>query len=288
MFRSYCFILRSLVATVFIALFFQTVSAEKKRYSVYFPSNCDLLNRRQMAFLDSLAYFSVIDGGMRIFGYAGEGNSVQAKKALAMQRATSVRDWFLDIGYQNISIIELKGEALTANRKDPLASQRVDIEVDLKNPLEETQSSQQKKPAEPELQNLEKLEVNQTIEIRNLLFVGGSAEFLPESIPVLDELYKVLASNPGMRVGLEGHICCGRSRNNGVVNPKLFGFDVSNDRAKAVYDYLINKGIAPGRLEYSGFGFARPIVFPERTEEDRKRNRRVEVRLLENQKASKI
>ena len=49
---------------------------------------------------------------------------------------------------------------------------------------------------------------------------------------------------------------------------------------KEIYDILIEKGIDETRMEYLGFGKTRPLVWPEKTEEDENRNRRVEIRIL--------
>jgi len=54
---------------------------------------------------------------------------------------------------------------------------------------------------------------------------------------------------------------------------------LSTSRAKSVYDYLINKGIALNRLRYKGFGSNRPIA-DNATDSGRKENRRTEFILL--------
>jgi outer membrane protein OmpA-like peptidoglycan-associated protein len=59
-----------------------------------------------------------------------------------------------------------------------------------------------------------------------------------------------------------------------VVNAKL-----STDRAKAVVDYLIRKGIDTGRLTYHGFGSDQPIA-DNATAAGRAKNRRVEFKIL--------
>jgi outer membrane protein OmpA-like peptidoglycan-associated protein len=56
---------------------------------------------------------------------------------------------------------------------------------------------------------------------------------------------------------------------------------VSEARAKAIYDYLVQKGIDAKRLRYRGMGNYFPKVNPEITEEDRIANRRVEAVLWE-------
>ena len=56
---------------------------------------------------------------------------------------------------------------------------------------------------------------------------------------------------------------------------------LSETRAKAVADYLIEKGIPASRLKHKGFGNLKPLVpFPEKNESDRVKNRRVEIRII--------
>jgi outer membrane protein OmpA-like peptidoglycan-associated protein len=54
-------------------------------------------------------------------------------------------------------------------------------------------------------------------------------------------------------------------------------------RAKMVYDYLLANGISPDRvLGYKGFGSSHPVYpIPEKSEEERIANRRVEIRIVE-------
>ncbi len=54
------------------------------------------------------------------------------------------------------------------------------------------------------------------------------------------------------------------------------------NRAKAIYNYLVSKDIDASRLRYEGFGKRRPVVAFESNEEDAKKNRRVEIRILDN------
>ena len=56
---------------------------------------------------------------------------------------------------------------------------------------------------------------------------------------------------------------------------------LSEARANTVRNYLIEKGIAPGRVTAKGYGLSKPIA-DNRTEDGRAQNRRTEVTVLEN------
>ena len=60
------------------------------------------------------------------------------------------------------------------------------------------------------------------------------------------------------------------------IGTEEYNLKLSVQRAKAVYDYLINNGIAHGRLTYKGYGFSRPAE-DNQTEKGRSKNRRTEI-----------
>jgi outer membrane protein OmpA-like peptidoglycan-associated protein len=93
------------------------------------------------------------------------------------------------------------------------------------------------------------------------------------SYPILDAVAEALNNNPGIqRVQIEGH-----SDNEGT---EAYNQKLSEDRAKAVRKYLINKNVAPERLMYKGYGFSRPKA-SNRTEEGKAINRRVEFTIVD-------
>ncbi len=107
---------------------------------------------------------------------------------------------------------------------------------------------------------------------RNIYFDFNKSTLRPESYPVLDSIVKWLEENPTVKVRIEGHTDTRGSRR---YNKRL-----SQARANAVREYLIQHGIDPKRLVAVGYGEDRPVVFPERTEEDYQKNRRVEFYIL--------
>jgi len=109
----------------------------------------------------------------------------------------------------------------------------------------------------------------------NILFETGKANIRKQSFKLLDEVASVLAKNPGLGpVLIEGHT--------DNVGTRALNTDLSNRRAKAVLEYLVNKGIARKRLRSQGFGFDRPIT-TNKTPLGRAKNRRVEFRLIKDE-----
>jgi len=117
------------------------------------------------------------------------------------------------------------------------------------------------------LSQIKQLKVGEKIKLEKVYFKQSLPELLPDSYPELDTLADILKRYPTLELELQGH-----TDNQGVavLNQKL-----SAERAEAVKQYLISKGIAPTRLRGIGFGSSRPYTDNE-SEEHRHKNRRVE------------
>jgi flagellar motor protein MotB len=118
---------------------------------------------------------------------------------------------------------------------------------------------------------LDRVEVGAKVILKNIYFEFGKATLKPESFAMLNNVVKLMESNPTIRIEISGH-----TDNIGSLkeNTKL-----STDRAKAVVNYLVQKGISANRLEYKGYAFSQPIA-PNNTEAGRAQNRRVEFKVL--------
>lgn len=97
-------------------------------------------------------------------------------------------------------------------------------------------------------------------------FGSDSTDLQPASTTILDSIADGMTAAPATRLVVEGHT---DSRGSDEAN-----FELSQDRAEAVIDYLINLGIDEARLTAVGFGEVRPVD-TNGTEEGRARNRRV-------------
>ena len=103
-------------------------------------------------------------------------------------------------------------------------------------------------------------------------FKLGSAELLPESFSLLDEVVAVLKDNPQIEVlQVEGHT---DSTGGAAINRKLSG-----ERAASVRTYLASKGVEEKRMVAKGFGPDRPIA-DNNTPEGQEQNRRVEFNII--------
>ena len=90
---------------------------------------------------------------------------------------------------------------------------------------------------------------------------------LPGSFPELTRLAKALQEHPALRLRLEGH-----TDNVGSVTENQL---LSEKRVATIKAYLVKRGVMETRLETQGFGGSRPVA-PNDTEEDKRKNRRVE------------
>ena len=87
----------------------------------------------------------------------------------------------------------------------------------------------------------------------------------PEAIPILDQAVQALNAAPARTIRVEGHASAeGTTEHNQALSER---------RTAAARNYLIMRGIAPGRITSQGFGETRPVN-ENRTEVERRLNRR--------------
>ena len=109
------------------------------------------------------------------------------------------------------------------------------------------------------------LTLGDTVTLRNIFFETAKATLLETSLAELDRLAEALQRHPRLRLEVGGHTDnVGSDADNLVLSEK---------RAKAVYDYLIERGVDAGRLTYRGYGESRPVADND-TPEGRAQNRR--------------
>ncbi len=128
---------------------------------------------------------------------------------------------------------------------------------------------------------LPKAVAGEVAQIRDLFFVGNKAVLLKKSEPILPKVLLFMQINDTLKIEIGGHVNFPYHhlayKNKAGKNEQT----LSDNRAKLVYDYLIQHGISPSRLSWKGYSNTQ-MKFPYATKEVKMaENRRVEIRVLE-------
>lgn len=115
------------------------------------------------------------------------------------------------------------------------------------------------------------------LELYHVYFDLASAELREDALAELETFYQLMVMHPSVRGEIMAHTDARAAAN--------YNLDLSQRRAEAVFNYLVERGIAPERLTAKGYGESQPVNHcvdgVDCTEEQHQRNRRVEFRILE-------
>jgi outer membrane protein OmpA-like peptidoglycan-associated protein len=285
--------MKPLLLIVFMAAagFFQPARAQKE--IIFFAHNSHRPLPASVTRLDSLAAVFKTRGIpplLTLQGHCDSTGSAAYNQKLSRLRTEAVSRLLDSLLQPAKPEIQLAGfgesQPLAANATEPGRQLNRRVEI-IFTPAEEAPPPVI--PALPETEKkpppLEKI-VSQTrpggtIVLQHLNFQGGLHRLLPTSRPVLDELLEVMRKNPALVIDIQGHICCVPGDEDGP-DPETGTNDLSVQRAKVVYEFLIRNGIAASRLSYRGFGHKYPLT-AERTPMEQEQNRRVEIKIIRNE-----
>lgn len=250
-----------------LLLLISTKLFSQEKLEVFFDFNEHALNQEATSKLNSWIAKNNNIEVVNIFGYCDWVGSNVYNDSLSMRRAKEV---FNFLKSNNISISEsyqLKGfgedfkqaKNQSQNRKVLIAYRQKGKTVESVISL-----SDQVKTSKP----------GDKIKLKNINFFNNSAVIVPKSIPVLEQLLRIMKEHPNLKIEIQGHICCQRFKDVS---------DISTARARAIYTYLVTNKIDRERLQFKGYGISNPIYpIPEQSEFEENENRRVEILILEN------
>ena len=113
--------------------------------------------------------------------------------------------------------------------------------------------------------------VGSTVLLNNIFFESAKAVLKDESMAELNRLLALFEQVPGLVIEISGHT--------DSVGADEYNLNLSDARANAVRDYLLEKGINEEQITAKGYGETVPVATND-TDEGRQENRRVEFKIL--------
>jgi outer membrane protein OmpA-like peptidoglycan-associated protein len=248
----------------------------QEKFTVYFDHDIDEANNTSSASLSNWISTHKDAEIMKIYGYADTTGNALYNIDLSERRAMHVYEELKE-GNIDVANVEEKGFGESESVSgDKAKDRKVVLYFREKQAVPEKVIVPEKKP-EPVVTELTKkiteAAKGDKIRVPNLHFYDNSPIILPDSKPILEELLEIMRNNPKLKIDIQGHICCLKKEKNSI----------SERRAKTVYNFLKNNGIDEKRLSYQSFGSSKPVYkLPEKNEDERVANRRVEIEIIAN------
>ncbi|MDD4603121.1 MAG: OmpA family protein [Bacteroidales bacterium] len=120
---------------------------------------------------------------------------------------------------------------------------------------------------------LKPMKVGEAVILKNIFFDTDQFTLKETSLIELHKLLELLKNNPKLKIEISGHT--------DIIGTMGHNLELSKNRAKTVYDYLILNGIVKDRLSFEGYGSNNPVDSNE-TEAGRANNRRTEFKIISN------
>lgn len=266
----------------FFLTFFSIGIDSQMLTSVYFKYNSYELNQESKKKLDSLAQLKT-NLTLRIFGNCDPSGSVEYNKVLSENRANTVRKYLQEKIGNTINLKSTVGlgieKQINDNSTEELRGKNRRVDVFIEKAFASGEKISQKAFASFLSTRISEMKVKDTFSLPDVNFVGNRHVWLPNGNKSLTQLLKIMKDNSALEIELQGHICCDYENFDGK-DIDLETFNLSWTRANAIKEFLQKQGIDSIRIKAVGLGHLNPLIYPEHTEADRIKNRRVEVVLL--------
>lgn len=220
---------------------------------------------------------------LEIGGHTDRSGKAATNKTLSTKRAKFVYDYLIKKGVDPQRLTykgygHYKPAYTNRTKAGRAANRRIEVKVLSKSAGsmeklvdEEPYKAPYEKKEELSLISLPSYEVGTSVVLEKVIFEPNMTHINDTNRPQLDELVIMLNNYQDMKIEVHGY-----TDKSGIPEKNLI---ISQNRAKAVYDYLISKGISEDRLSYKGFGDVNPIA-PNKYRWGRDKNRRIEVKTL--------
>lgn len=269
---------------IIILLFSSLLFGQTKKVSIvlYFQTNSSEISFSDKEKLDTFCLFnSSCAKEIKVSGFCDDVGSDEKNFILSNERAISVAD-YLKINHElKIDEIVGKGEIVIDLNQNNIIEQRANnrkviVEINCSSVLS---SNKKTTTIEKEISPIyksfsEKLVTGDKVIMKKLLFLGSLTHYENEEQAEI-ELQKIvtyLNENPNTSIEIQGHVCCISNSHGDAYDRETKIANLSQTRARKIFDYLVSKGISEKRMTHKGYGRKFPI--PGGIESD---NKRVEI-----------
>ena len=253
---------------VFILLTFSSVfvfSQEELKQEVYFDTDKyevpNTEKNRLLLFISTLTNIDI--ESISIFGFCDDRGADSYNLLLSQQRADAIKTIFAnnEISESLITNVDGKGEILIKIIEEENLlkirglNRKVEIIVKPKVPEPIVVEKVEEKPIIAKEKSVLEL-INEStkgdkILFKNILFKTGYPTVTPSSKKTLESIAKVLLERDDIYFTIQGHVCCTQNTRD-AMNRKTKQRNLSEARAKYVYDYFATKGINKKRMRHVG------------------------------------
>lgn len=249
---------------LFLLIFMTSFAQEDEiLQSIYFDFDKFDLRKDQQKELQK--FIKTIDTSIvesiQISGYCDDRGKDAYNFDLSTKRANTIKDTLLLNGIKSKIIVSIQGkgsimidEDLESNVPEVRSkNRRVDVLVNFKPPIV--------KRTKPENYTILRKDVivGDKITLDKVFFDRGSSRLTTSAKKELDKIAIRMHRFPKIELEVQGHICCTPSYQKEAVDKDTKKRELSVNRAKAVYKYLISRRVNEKRLIYNGYGNTKPL-----------------------------
>jgi outer membrane protein OmpA-like peptidoglycan-associated protein len=249
---------------------FQAVIAQKEiKHIVYFETDMYSIPETEMhrllLFLDDIESIDIQK--ISIYGFCDDRGSHSYNMKLSQNRANVIKEVLTNNEFDEslITNTDGKGELLLKIIKesdvDKVRGLNRKVEIIVSPVFPARKNNFNSKKLEEILSG--DLKVGDKILLENLLFERGYSYLIPESKDVLSKVATILTKRTDIFFTIQGHVCCTNGERD-AIDGRTKKRNLSQARARYIYEYLLRKGVNSRRMKYVGMKRKYPLGGPQR------------------------